>query len=453
MMSHKIGFIGVSIVGILGSSSVIAEGTGIMEMQQTIEVLRRELYSKQQADERQITEFENRIKLLEKSKLPVFQLADKHAHGNEEEKEQGQINMALSGMMAMGGSTADDATLLNLQKGSHDPNRNGFTVQLLGLAFTGSLTPYLDARASIVSRIDPEGESRIELEEAYVFTRDLDNNLQIKAGQYFTEVGYLNAVHAHDWDFADKPVILSRFFGGDSLRNAGARLAWNAQTSWVTNLLVGIQHPKGETAVSFLSKPGEEIGGHILIDREVADAGDMLYSVKWARDWEMSHGISIKSSVSALWGPNASGMETRTAIYGFDVSVYWPAGKGLSSASVVSWNTEILHRRYEAGDPTDPTHETLRDWGMYTQLLWRFSPRWCTGLRLEYATGNNDNATDPLRDDRKRTSINLTWSQWKNMALRFQYNHDRAEHLIDHTANTFWLQLSYKLGGDDKHEH
>jgi hypothetical protein len=453
MVACKQCLVGIITASIFVNSQAVAEETDeIEDLREAIELLKRELNIKQHASEEKIIELNNRIRELEQHKTQPEREVDKSSH-SEESSEKSPVNLRLSGMAAMGGSTADDSELQNLQKGSHDPNRNGFTLQLLGLAFEGSLNPHLDARASIASRIDLEGESKIELEEAYVQTRHLDHGLELKTGLYFTEVGYLNSIHAHDWNFVDKPVVLSRIFGGDSLRNTGIRLGWETQASWATKLFFGVQHPKGETAVSFLWNPGENIGGHILIDREVNNLKDLLYSFRWTRDWETQSGTSIKSGASVLLGPNASGTETRTSIYGLDLSVQWRSDKTVTSIPIVSWNTEILYRLYEAGDTSDPTRETLRDWGVYTQVLWKFKHDLFAGLRLEYANGNGDNATDPSRDDRRRVSPNVTWAYGENVALRLQYNHDRAEHLEDNTADTLWLQLSYTLGGHDEHKH
>lgn len=453
MMVCKLGHIVIITTGILLNSLAIAEETNEMEnMREAIEVQKRELNMQIKTSEEQILELKNRIKDLERNEKQAKREVDK-SNSSEEGEDEKPINLRLSSMVAMGGSTADDAELQNLQKGSHDPNRNGFTLQLLGLAFEGSLNPYMEARASISSRIDVDGESKIELEEAYLKMRLLDHEFDLKTGLYFTEFGYLNAIHAHDWNFVDKPVVLSRVFGGDSLRNTGIQLGWNAQATWATKLYFSVQHPKGETAVSFLWNPGEDIAGHTLIDREVNDLSDLLYSFRWTHDWVTQSGISLKSGASGLWGQNATGNETRTSIYGLDLSVYWNSNVKVTSIPKVSWYTEILYRDYEAGDTSDPTRELLHDWGGYTQILWRFKRDWLAGFRLEYANGNGDNSMDPSRDERRRISPNVTWLLGENVGLRLQYNHDRAEHLEDNTEDTVWLQLSYALGGHDEHEY
>ena len=79
----------------------------------------------------------------------------------------------------------------------------------------------------------------------------------------------------------------------------------------------------------------------------------------------------------------------------------------------VSWQTEVLYQRFEAGaDPSASlSREVLRDWGFYSQVLWGFRPRWVAGLRGEYANGNHGeyDPEDVYRNERTRISQSLTF--------------------------------------------
>jgi hypothetical protein len=311
--------------------------------------------------------------------------------------------------------------------------------------------PYFDAQANMIFQIDSDGETVVELEEAFFITRSLPWGLQVKGGQYFTEFGRLNKQHPHSWSFVDQPVVLSRFFGGDGLRSQGARLSWLTPTDWYSELIIGIQNAKGETVTSFLNVPGEDIGGHVLIDRDARDFGDLLYSARWLNGFDLSDTVSMNLGISALWGPNASGNNTDTHIVGADWYLKWQPAYTQRGFPFVSWHTELLMRRYDAGDPGTPNQETLKDWGLFTQALWGFKPGWVAGLRWEYATADGDTATDPLRDTRKRLSPNLTWYPTEYSKLRLQYNRDWVEHLADKTADTLWLQVEFSLGSHMAH--
>src|SRR5687768_5338917 len=172
---------------------------------------------------------------------------------------QNYINLSFDGLFAAGTSTAKDIEAL--QPGGHDPNQRGFTVQNLETVFEGKVDPYFRGQANVVLAIDPGGETIIEAEEAYLETMALPWNLQLKAGQYFTEFGRLNPTHPHSWAFVDQPLVNNRFFGADGLRNPGARLSWLVPTPFYSELLFGVQNSQGETATSFRSAGAHSHGG------------------------------------------------------------------------------------------------------------------------------------------------------------------------------------------------
>ncbi len=371
------------------------------------------------------------------SVLPVPPLASDSGH---------LLEIGLSSLLAVGASSVDNDALTHLQAGGHDPNQNGFTVQNVELMISATVDPYLDAQANLIFLIDAEGETVVELEEAFFTSRSLPHGLQLKGGQYYTEFGRRNAQHPHSWAFVDQPVILSRLFGGDGLRSQGTRLSWLMPTDWYSELYVGLQNAKGETVSSFLSAAGEDIAGHTLLDRSSRNFGDLLYSARWLNALDLSDTTSLNLGISGLWGPNASGLTTDTRIYGLDLYLKWQALNSQRGYPFVAWHSELLERHYEAGDATDPSHENLNDQGWFTQLLWGYTSNWVAGLRLERAYAEGDTSTDPLRDTRKRLSPNLTWYITEYSKLRLQYNRDWAQHLNEDSADSLWLQFEFNMG-------
>ena len=78
--------------------------------------------------------------------------------------------------------------------------------------FTAALTP----------------ENEVEVEEAYAQTLGLPHGLGLRAGRFFSAIGYLNSQHPHAWDFVDTALayraLLANQYGDD-----GVRLSWVAQ--------------------------------------------------------------------------------------------------------------------------------------------------------------------------------------------------------------------------------
>ena len=148
------------------------------------------------------------------------------------------MNIGFVSLLDAGWSTARDVEAL--QRGDHDPRTRGFTLPNTELTFDGAVDPYFKGFANIVYKIEPSGETGVELEEAYLLTTSLPANLQLKAGQFVTEFGRQNPQHPHAWAFVDQPLVLNRMFGPDGLRSQGLRLSWLLPTSFYTEAMVTV---------------------------------------------------------------------------------------------------------------------------------------------------------------------------------------------------------------------
>ena len=384
------------------------------------------------------------------------------------------IDVSLDALFAAGTSTERDESLQRLQGGDHDPRKRGFTVQQAELSFTGAVDPYFTGEAHIVYLIDPVvGDTRVELEEAFLTTQALPYGLQLKGGFYLTEFGLINPTHPHAWDWLDQPVIKTRLFGPDGMRQAGVRLGWLTPLPWFSELYVNVQNANGETASSFLANEEffaeRPIGGRPFVKRDVKSLKDLLYSIRWENFWNLSDTVSTKLGVSGLFGPNATGPDGDTRIYGADLKLRWRPGNNFRGWPFFLWQSEVMQRDYTADrflDDSDPAkiitlpRETLHDWGLYTQALYGCQYGWAAGLRYEYAGGSgasvlvfNGRDADPFRDDRHRLSPLLVWHPSEFSRIRLQYNYDRAEHLEHKDAHSVWLGVEFLYGAHPAHKY
>ncbi len=396
------------------------------------------------------------------------------------------IDTSVNVLIAAGGSSAENHELQELQGGGHDPNRNGFTLQGVELSFSGVVDPYFTAEAHIVFT-----EEDVELEEAFVTSTALPHGLELKAGYYLTEFGRINPSHPHTWHWLDQPIIASRLLGGDGLRSAGARVAWLMPTPWFSQIYVGIQNADNESAISFLGEGhhhGEEhadhdhhatheeeddhahamdiestVAGRPRIDRDPRNLDEFLYSARWENSFDLSEQSTMLFGLSALYGPNASSDDGETFIYGADLTLKWRPADHRRGYPFIVWQSEIMSRDYKAGAVSIPhddhVHdfpgETIRDWGFYSQLVWGFAPRWETGLRVEYATGNDagveERDHDPLRADRLRISPMIAFRPSEFSRVRLQYNYDDAD-FLDDKVHTVWAGLEVLFGKHPAHK-
>lgn len=431
-------------------------------------------------------------------KLQVDDLQQRIA-GIESATKPGKIRLvdtSVDVLIAGGTSSEDNEVIEELQGGGHDPKRRGFTLQQAEVSFAGVVDPYFSGEAHIVFL-----EDAVELEEAFLTSTALPGGLQLKAGYFLTEFGRINPSHPHSWAWIDQPLIASRLLGEDGLRASGLRLGWLLPAPWYSQLLLGVQNADNETAISFLGEGhyhGEEegeaghehadeaeheeeheaeeehahelgveetIGGQPSVGRDISGLDDYLYLVRWENSGDLSDQVTALLGFSALYGPNSTGEDGETLIYGADLFLKWRPAGARGGYPFVSWQTEVMKRDFDADAASIPHEDhahdfaaaSLEDWGFYSQLLWGFAPRWEAGLRYEYATGNDvgveERDHDAARCDRVRISPLVAYRPSEFSRVRLQYNYDDADFLDDGEAHTVWAGLEVLFGTHPAHRY
>ena len=368
------------------------------------------------------------------------------------------MNISFDGQFALAYSS--DRNLDRLEVGDHDPQQRGFNARNLELALDGAVDPYFEGFANIVFKLDNDNETDVEVEEAFMQSTDLPWGLQVKGGQFFAPFGRINPTHPHTWDFADDPLVHGLFLGSDGLRGVGAQLSWTIPVSWYSQLILGMQNGRGNTGFSFRN-PGEDgiFYGRITTDREIRGLQDFVYIPRWENSFDLSPTQTVLVGVSGAFGPNETGGDSRTQIYGADLLYKWKSPRAEGGFPFVKWQTEAMYRRFEAGrgvDETFPVAETFHDWGMYSQVLWGFRKGWTAGVRADYVHMQDSAFTDDrLRQSRSRISGDLTWYPTEFSKIRLQYNHDFLEaddFFPDHQADSIFLQFEFILGAHGAHK-
>lgn len=287
-----------------------------------------------------------------------------------------------------------------------------------------------------------------------------------------TEFGRLNPRHPHEWEWLDQPVVSSRFFGPDGMRNPGFRLGWLTPLPWYSELHGGMQNANGETMASFFSSEElwEErpIAGRPFVEGEVHTFKDLLYLARWDNGVDITDELSGKAGLSVVYGPNSTGPDGFTRIYGADLVLKWRPLTHERGWPFLIWQSEILKRDYRADaflgeDPESPGDllslpaEMIRDYGLYTQLLWGMARNWAVGVRYDLADaeGSSDAETrgDPFRDRRHRIAPLIVYQPTEFSRFRLQYNYDRAQHLEKGDAHSVWFGVEFIFGAHAAHTY
>jgi len=361
--------------------------------------------------------------------------------------------------LAAGGGSEAGETLRQLQFGGHDPDEHGFTVRTVDIAFSGGFDPYFDAFANVALVIDNEGETVIELEEAFLQTQQNQGAIpQVRAGQFFTEFGILNPTHIHDQTWLDQSFVLSRFFGPDGLRGQGLRAKWGDASTSPFSVLIGAQNAFGETQASFRSSDElfQElpIGGLTFVEQDIDGLEEIAFHGRIARtltgpNWLLGFGAS------GATGPNASGEEGRTIIGGLDAILV----RKLAGGKRLTLQGEYLYRDYDVAPGNVAGSDDLEDQGIYLQGTFDLASGLTFGLRGEYGTGDGESVgtyanrkADPFRSDRIRVSPLAAWAFSSVGRLTLQYNYDNVDFLPEGEAHAVWLGLNFSCGAGRRGE-
>jgi len=321
----------------------------------------------------------------------------------------------------------------NLEAGDHDPHDDGFNLQALELAASKAVDPYFKFNANLAFSKDG-----VEIEEAYATTLDLPHSLQVRAGQFLTKFGRINATHPHTWTFSDQPFAMSRIFGGDGNRGVGVEVSWLTPLPWYVEVLGSVTDPRGDTtARSFLPS-----------DATLSNLWDVESILAVRQFFDLSDDLSLMWGLSWAGGPSSLADHTRSDVFGTDVYLkYRPITFG--SYTIVSLQSEWLYRRREEamGGP-------IWDVDGYAELFWRFRQRWGAGARYDYGSAARSGGmvvVDPLDPEwtraRHRVSADVTFWPTEFSRLRAQVQVDDPRWTDPIYAGFLTLELSLGVHG------
>lgn len=295
--------------------------------------------------------------------------------------------------------------------------------------------------------VTPDDE--IEVEEAFIETLALGHGTTLRAGRFFSGIGYLNSVHAHAWDFVDQPLVY-RALLGDQYRDDGLQLRWLAPTD--TYLEVGAELLRGDD----FPAGGATHAGKGTKAAFVRIGGD----IGVAHAWRL--GLSgLNADADARESGDAATPDLFTGkarIRGIDAVWKW-APNGNSSVTNLKIQAEWF-RRTERGtfDPASSGIPLVYDGtqhGWYAQAIYQFMPRWRVGVRHDRlradAVGSAlaGTALDNQGHDPKRASAMLDFANSEFSRVRLQYNRDDSR--ADGADDQWYAQYVMSLGAHGAH--
>ena len=286
----------------------------------------------------------------------------------------------------------------------------------------------------VAASIDQTGnDTSLSLEEGYIETLALPKGLKLKAGRFLSDIGYLNPIHSHAWDFDDAPLAYTALLNG-GYKDTGLQLKWVAPTTLFVEL--GTELMRGDSFPA-AGAAHDGVGASTLF---VHIGGDVGSERSWRAGLSrLSADARDRSSAFTLGTAAFTGNSDLTMA---DFIWKW-ARNGNSRDRYYTVQAEYL-RRNESGTlavtTTAGVNAGLYDGtqsGYYVQGVYQFRPRWRVGARYDQLEASNRVVIvgpDPLSvtHDPSRVSVMSDFSNSEFSRLRLQLNRDRSRPETDH---------------------
>jgi len=297
-----------------------------------------------------------------------------------------------------------------------------------------------------ISYEDDNGKVGTDLEEAYIDTLALPDGLSVRAGRFFSNIGYLNSHHAHTDNFVDRPLAYQAFLG-NQYGDDGAQLRWVAPTDLF--LEFGGELFRGENFPT-AGANHSGVGAHTLFAHA---GGDVGIDNSWLA------GVSMLKANTTGADDGFSGDNT---LYLADATWKWAPNGNTKDGGVTLRSEYFLDRRHgtynpvdgidAASDVSDPV--LSQPWvgdrrGVYLESVYRLNRSWDVGYRFDklWAANSGPYASD---FDPVRHSVELTWRNSEFSFFRVQYSHD--DPLRGSTDNALYVQYDVSLGAHGAHK-
>lgn len=313
------------------------------------------------------------------------------------------------------------------------------------LSASGPLGGWLRAQATATVATH-EGKLEKGIEEFWVETTRLPAGLQLRAGRFASQIGYLNQQHPHADDFSERPLLYRAFYGGH-WNDDGLRLNLTLPTSFYW--MVGAEFFRGRKlvaeaaegsasglGVSTLStKLGADLNrnhswqlglSHIHNRREAAPEEDHEahgHGAEHGHEHHHHHGAQFSGRKTWLvdgtwkWAPDGNNREQQVRL-------------GFEAARITGLN------RFARGSDK---HEANA-----LSAVWRFQPSWEVGARSDWLRARQPHGDHFHSMLLREQSLMLAWKPTHMQTLRLQYSRQHDAHEVENPSRRT-LQLQYVM--------
>ena len=351
----------------------------------------------------------------------------------------------------------------------------GFGIGETELVFKGAVDNLFRGEARFV--FEQQGDSTsLKTEELFAETLGLPWGTKVKAGKYWSSIGYLNDKHPHEWDFVDMPLVYKQVLGGQ-LNETGAQLSWIAPTDNMLFKLGGEiaqgSNGYGETYNSNFNQNKPRLGTlYAKTGGDVGDSHSWQGGVSWVRSTTGS-GSSANQATYDLSNNDTLTFNGGNTIWIADFVYRWapfgnPTSQNLKLQGEMFWNKQSGNMTSTSGCGVDNAESckgsnfAQNQQGFYTQGIYQFIPKWRVGYRYDRVFNGTNSYGLPASAlagsqvqsgwDPYRNTLMLDWSNSEYSLIRLQLARDTSFG-PGLTNNQIFLQYIMSLGAHGSHKY
>jgi len=385
-------------------------------------------------------------------------LAGMSFHANAEAKGfNPDISLILDGRYSSISNSTEYALPGFMLGGEADRGEKGFQLGHNELILSGNIDDMFFSKLTAVIT-DHDSETEVELEEAYIETLGLGAGATIKAGRFFSDIGYLNSRHSHTGDFADVPLVYRALFG-NQIKDDGVQVSWLAPTD--VYLKVGAEVTRGGLyPAAGAAKDGA--GARSLFFKLGDDVGA-------SHSWQLGLSHWQADVIGKEAGSHEHGAATETPTFtgdsevsGIDFVWKW-APNGNPREQNFKLQAEYFQREENGNlvlagsSPLESSSYSGKQDGWYVQTVYQFMPRWRVGLRYDELKANNSGSDIAVLDEAglisdhtpRRSTLMFDYSRSEFSRIRLQFAKDDS---YTDSDNIITLQYVMSLGSHGAHK-
>ncbi|MBA6340559.1 hypothetical protein H4J59_06065 [Colwellia sp. MB02u-10] len=349
----------------------------------------------------------------------------------------------------------------------------GFGIGETELAFSASIDDMFFGKLTTVFESN-DGESEVNVEEAFVQTMALPNGFTVRAGRFLSDIGYLNNQHLHSDSFTSRPSAYRAFLGGHYFDD-GLRFSYIAPTDLYWTM--GVEAFSGDSL-----RAADEHGERAFDSTGVYTAftkmgGDISIESSWQlgvsylrnengqltaeEHEEAAHEEAAHEEAGDDHSHGASYTGKNTFITDF---VYKWAPDGNYKYQHLTLSAEYfrvsdfmvpeLHEEFSgAADHDEDANSKDYHQAWYVSGVYQFSPNWSAGLRYGKLDSQLQHEGHFDQQTLKETELSVAWHNSHFSTVRLEFSHQSNLGFENvNNDNVMTLQYVMTMGAHNAHQ-